>query len=238
MGMNYAEHIPPPINTETGFLPGLNVGWESFLGKGWVSLAALDFDFGSTRYDGALQDAANTPVVSTTNNVIFDISAAIGRVLHVSLGRLIPYIGVGMHYWHRGLTGTGAYTEKYYFYYLPVGVRLERALSDKFQIAVDVSGFWNLGGRIRVFLSEFDPTLQDVTGTLGSAFGFKLEIPLSYHLNPSLNLVAVPFFETFGIGAGDVFPIHSTSGQQVDSALEPASTTYFYGIRLGVAWIF
>jgi len=222
------------LDSEKGWMPGLNLFAESFLGNRWVMFGAVDFYQGTTRYDGALNGTPPTPITSTTNNTFVDGSLAVGRIFQLFPGRIIPYAGVGGRYWRRGLTGTGAYLEKYRFLYFPVGARYEAALSEKIQIAADVSFFWNAGGRIGISEGGLSP----VTGTLGSDFGFRLEAPVSYHLNAEWNLVGSIFFSTFGIGKGDPFELFDSNGVSQGTFLEPKSTTYVYGIRLGAAWIF
>lgn len=241
-GMNYREFLPPPTDTETGVMGGANLDIVSFLTPRWMVHASVDFNFGKTRYDGALSDGAGnyTPLTSNTNDTILDGQLAGGYAFEIwGNTRLVPYIGFGTHYWVRGLTGAGAYTERYLFYYLPIGVRTESVLSKDFMIGLDLAYIWNLGGTIQVALSELSPPQKDATGSLGSAYGFRAQVPITYYLNTNFGLRLTPFFEYFEIGVGSSFTTYdAATGQKTGTASEPASSTYLYGSQLGIVYSF
>lgn len=232
MSMYYVEEIAPPVDGEDGFLPGVNVDFLAYLGGRWMIRGLIDFDFGKTQYFGALTNG--TPISSPTNVVILDLAAEVGySLLHSPTYRITPFVGFGHHYWNRGLTGIGSYLERYYFIYLPVGVRYDQTLSEDFLIAVDLTFYLNLGGHIDVYFSQLVPPQQDATGTLGKSSGIRIQAPIDYKLTDNFTLRLVPFFEYFGIGKGDEFVTKDANGVPTGTAHEPASSTTLYGARLG-----
>ncbi|MBI4403799.1 MAG: hypothetical protein HY537_06550 [Deltaproteobacteria bacterium] len=236
-GVNYTEHIAPPTDGEYGALGGVNIEAMTVITGQWFVRGDGDFDFGSTQYIGALLNG--TPKTSATNNVILDGELVSGFLFLIGKSTtLAPYAGFGSHFWHRGLTGTGSYTERYLFFYLPIGLRFETRLTEDFSFGLDVAFRWNLGGTIWAYLSQLYPPDKDATGTLGPAVGFKIQAPLVYWLGPSIGLRLVPFFEYFDIGQGNSFPTYFATGAFDQTLQEPSSTTYFYGVRLGLAYYF
>lgn len=237
MSMYYEEETTPPVNGEEGFLPGINLDITAFISGRWMIRALMDFDFGKTQYFGALTNG--TPISSPTNVVIMDLSAYAGFALLQSPSyRITPYVGFGHRYWNRGLTGVGSYLERYYFYYLPIGLRYDSVLSENFNITVDLAFMLNLGGSIDVFFSQLVPPQQDVTGTLGKSSGIGVQVPIDYKMSENFTLRGVPFFQIFGIGKGDDFITRDANGTPNGSAYEPASTTTLYGVRLGGTYTF
>lgn len=234
LGIYYIEDLPPPTDSEQGFLGGANVGIVSYAIRGWLVKFNSDLIFGNTKYVGATQDGS--PIQSTTHNFIAEGEGAVGYVLSESLtDRLAPYLGFGSHFWNRGLTGSGGYTEHYLFFYVPFGIRYEASVSEFFKITLDAAYLWNLGGTIAI--SDMPGTLN-VTGSLGSAGGFKIKGSLNFLVSPGITLTASPFFEYFKIGAGSSFNLIYTDGSTPDSAHEPASSSYFYGATLGATFTF
>ncbi len=235
--MNYAEQIPPPIDTETGLMPGVNLEFLTKLGSRWFLKATAEGDFGSTKYTGALQ--SGSPLTSTTHDNILDGEIVTGPILKASPTlNVIPYAGFATHYWNRQLTGVGAYAENYLFFYVPIGIRFAVNSTETFSFAVDASFLINLGGTVQVLLSQLVPPERDAQGSLGSAVGVKIQVPLLFQLTPSLGLNVDPFFEYFGIGAGSSYPTYSVSGTFMGNYGEPASSTFFYGMRAGISYLF
>jgi hypothetical protein len=230
----YIEDLPPPTDSESGLLVGINLGFVSYAWEPWMLKLNSDFNMGKTRYDGALQDG--TPLQSTTNDLMMDGEIAMGRTLiRESYYRLSPYVGFGAHYWNRGLTGTGSYTEHYLFYYIPVGARFEQKISGAFSYAVDVAYHFNLGGTIGISDS---PGYQDTTGPLGKAGGVKVKVPLNYQINPHIALNLTPFYEWFRIGEGAQFAQYPTTSGDPSIENEPSSSSNFFGAHLGGTFSF
>jgi hypothetical protein len=236
-GMYYTEFIPPPTDYESGVLGGFNLDARTIISNVAALFVNTDIDFGQTKYTGALQNG--TPLTSPTNDFIFNVEGGGGYPIAVSSSaKLIPYIGFGTHYWDRVLTGVGAYTENYLFFYLPIGLRLESKTSDRFEFAIDASLHINLGGTVQVLLSQLSPPEQNATGSLGSAVGFKLQAPLLFYLATNIRLRVAPYLEYFGIGQGAYFNTYTLAGQFVDQSYEPGSSTFFYGAHIGINFCF
>jgi hypothetical protein len=236
-GFYYTEYIPPPTDGEAGVLGGVNLEVRTTVAKAVVLYGSADVDFGQTKYSGALQNG--TPLTSPTNDFIMNGELGVGYAFPVATStRLIPYLGFGTHFWNRSLTGLGAYTENYLFFYFPVGLRLESKTSDRFEFALDASLHVNVGGVVYVLLSQLSPPEQNATGSLGSAVGVKVQAPLIFHLASEFKLRVAPFFEYFGIGQGAYFNTYQANGQFVDQSYEPASSTFLYGANVGVSYSF
>lgn len=93
-------------------------------------------------------------------------------------------------------------------------------------------------GKIRVRLSDIDPTLDNKTMKLGSKVGYRLELPFAYRYDSQWSLLLVPWGEYSRIGRSNAVPV-TVGGQPSGSAiLEPASRTVQYGVNVGILFEF
>ena len=138
---DYKEDIPAPNkSTESGWLPGayLNVAFQKksiFYSKIHVDYAAADIT-----YDGTTQNGR--PITfSDSRAKLFKFEWDIGYP--VAIGKsftLTPYVGYGYSYWSRGdsryIPQLNVLTikEEYYWQYIPVGIKLDYDISDRWTI--------------------------------------------------------------------------------------------------------
>jgi hypothetical protein len=233
---NYSEIVPSPLkSSETGILPAFGV-YGTFLPPDSIEMFRLGIDFavGTTNYDGTTQ--TGTPATGTTSDTMIDVELNYGLTLWTisETSRLRFYTGISSRYWKR----YGQYREDYSWYDLPLGVRYENDVSPDFCWDIDFSVKPTFGGRIKVFFSGYDPTLQDSTGILEDDIGAKLKVPITFWRRSFLPLVVTPWLEYITFSQGPQFPIESTGGTLQGTAFEPASRAFRLGVYLGTAFGF
>lgn len=185
----------------------------------------------STNFDGTTQ--SGSPVTDKTKNTFIRLEGNIGYQLirpPDSKLTLIAYTGLGYRYWERGLGGQLPYTEDYSWKYLPIGIRTEYRINDKWSGAVDASARIMMDGEMKIkILGSNNPSV-----TLGNKTGWSIEAPFYYNLSASRSVFIAPWYEYSAIGRSNTVVLATSTGTPVASVYEPASTTYQYGINIGV----
>lgn len=237
--LDYREDVPFPLkSTESGLFPGVHGGYRFMLPDGINHFgASIGLSSATTTYDGSTMRGA--PVIAETSNVVFEGQIEYGReVTPDSLtNRWSPYVGLGMHFWKRDLSGApGGYAERYLWMFLPVGVRYQHFFDSAWNIGFDASFRVNLGGWISVDFPQFD-NVPTSSGSLGSAIGGRIQIPVEYRATEMVAFSLAPFFEYAGIGQGSVFQFHQPSGR-ISNAREPASRSLFIGSNVSARILF
>jgi hypothetical protein len=145
---------------------------------------------------------------------------------------LSPYVGWGYRYWKRGLGGPSPYDEKYTWQYIPVGIRADFELNDRWNMGANVAARLMFGGKMRV-----DSSTGNFKVDLGNKTGWFAELPIRYKFSTAWSFVGRPWYEYSEIGKSDeVYFIYA--GSLISAAYEPASTTHQYGINIGLVYSF
>ncbi|MBI4403904.1 MAG: hypothetical protein HY537_07080 [Deltaproteobacteria bacterium] len=238
--LNYSEDVPEPRkSTETGMVVGATAGVHAkkLFGLSGLFQANAEVSVANLVYEGTNQ-TGSVLVSGEGRHTFLNFELLGGPQLHrfSSSSSLLGYTGLGRRYWARGSTGqSGDYEENYRWWYLPIGVRWSNAISRHFTVDVDASFHFNLGGSIDVHISQASQSLADFTSTLGTAIGFRLELPMAYRVSKGFGIHFSPWFEYAAIGRGEWVPLKTNTGEQVVDGgsplgmYEPASRTLIYG---------
>lgn len=236
---NYKEVVPDPLkSTEDGNLAGLYLQYASLVDDKYPSRIKAEYTDGQTHYDGTLMDG--TPTQSTTNDTFFRLEGDMALTSLASnnvLDGFSIYGGLGYRFWKRELTGSGGYTEDYWWIYAPIGVRKTFVASPGWSGTVDVSVRPMLLGRININLSEANPAYDDASATLGNKIGFRIEVPFHHPLSTNTDLVLTPWYEYSAIGQSSTFDVTTNEGI-VGVGYEPDSHTNQFGVYAGVRVLF
>ncbi len=236
---DYKEDIDPPgKSTEKGWLPGFYLGWSYNKKNDIYSKVLIEFSYGETEYDGTTQ--SGTPISFSNDNdqFLFRGEWNIGYNFVIAKDiSLKPYAGYGYRYWSRGdakVTATYAsYKERYYWHYLPVGMRADVTLGDKLFIEPNAGFRWMFYGRMTAYLSELDPGYNDPEFKLGNKLGWYAEIPVRYKFSPYWSVVVKPWYEYSKIGKSNDDDL-TYCGYYDGTYYEPASRTHQYGLNVGL----
>jgi len=149
---------------------------------------------------------------------------------------LIPYIGYGYRYWRRGETeiiaGAWFTKEVYTWSYVPVGLKFDYAIDDKWNIGGNIAVHFMFGGKMTAYRSEQYPPSSDLEFDLGNELGYYFEIPVSYRFDKNWSIVGTFWYEYSEIGKSNIISISPRA------YWEPASETHQYGFNLGLSYLF
>jgi len=223
---------PPPFkSTESGWLPGLYLGYEykkpsDVYTKIYGHIAGGDLTYDGTTFSGI-------PKSFDHSMFFFKFEGDIGYTVPIDNRFLIiPYTGYGYRYWRRGETevieGAPFIKEVYTWSYIPVGIKFDYAINDKWNIGASTAVHFMFGGEMKLYASEFNSSFPDVTFDLGNKPGFYLELPIRYKLANNWSILGSFWYEYSEIGKSDV----------IYGLLEPDSETHQYGFNLGVSYLF
>jgi len=229
---DYEEDLPSPFkSTEEEWLPGFCLSYTYKDKDEFYTKAFVEYTDADTDYDGTTQ--VGVPVKDTTDNIFFRFELDIGYTFDSGeKSSVSPYIGWGYRYWERGLGGALPFDETYTWQYIPVGIRADFELNDKWDIGANVAARFMFSGKMRADSSGFDFKVD-----LDNETGWFAEIPIRYKFSPSWSLVVTPWYEYSEIGKSD--PVYTIfEGRFILSAYEPSSTTDQYGINFGVQYSF
>lgn len=222
---DYGELLPAPFkSTETGWIPGFRYTTENRTGNTRQRVTA-QIGIGNTAYDGSLQNGA--PYKTTTKNFFLTAELDSGRV-RAARNRpfsLMPYSGIGLKVWQRDSSDDPAgYKERYGWIYVPLGVTMELVNSESVSVAVDASVRQTIYGWITV--------ADAASGSLGAKRGYRLEVPITWHISRDRDFRIRPFYDYFESGRGNVFYQGFLLGY------EPDSVTRQYGADLSLEFKF
>jgi len=222
---DYSEHLVSPSKSdEYGSLYGINLEYQYKFPNSFLFEFDVDFDFGSTTYDGSLQDWDGTyagPWKDKTDNVFLNFDSKFGYSF--SLGQshmLTPFVGYGIHGWGRGLPDQ---IESYVFDYGSLGVQYDYIACSNWQYGVHIKLMSMLNGNMEA--KSISPDLM----TLGNALHFEVSVPIVYQKSNSKNhLRFTPYYKNQKFG-------QSNSVRTYDPFAiihEPASQTHIIGLKI------
>jgi hypothetical protein len=124
-----APSLPAILDAEKGSITSLRLSYTGMLQRLYVQ-ATLNYSTGDTDYTGYLQSGnpvVYTPLTTTTNNRIFNLTWRVGYTFKAgSSVALIPYIELGEYMWRRDVAPHMSYgvTEDYFHMILGLGAKL------------------------------------------------------------------------------------------------------------------
>ena len=238
---DYKEKLPSPKKSEErGVLTGFYGSFEYDPGKAFYAQIYGDWNQGRTIYDGSLQDNSGNfagYASGHTDNKLYDIFAKFGFTIPIdSSVSVTPFVGYGLHEWQRlnigcaGNTSGSCYSEIYSWNYFLFGLR----------VPINVSPVWQLVPMVQVMqMSEGEIELEglnfsDNVGKLGNKIHYYVNVRSAFFFEKNLSVTATPFFTSRPIGQGD----NNATGTIGITWSEPASTTYTYGLNVGLMLVF
>ncbi|UCG80882.1 MAG: hypothetical protein JSV60_00955 [Desulfobacterales bacterium] len=230
---DYEEDLSFPLkSTEEGWLPSVYLAYTYNMKNDPYTKVFVEYTRADTDYDGSLDDG--TPWTDTTDNIFFRFEWDIGYTFDGGdKYSVTPYVGWGSRYWKRGLGGPRPFDEKYSWQYIPVGVRAEFELHDKWDVGANVAVRFMFGGKMRAESSAFNFKVD-----LGNKVGWFAEMPIRYLFSTVWSFVAAPWYEYSEIGESNQVLIIDSGSTIRGPYLEPDSTTYQYGVNVGLVYSF
>lgn len=233
---DYKEDIPAPNkSTESGWLPGLYVGWELGKRNNLYMKFFMEISNGDLTYDGTTQSGEPIRFSKDNNQFLFRGEFNFGFNYSVSQKvSIIPYTGLGYRYWERGEDRGINYRELYDWLYLPIGVKVGIDLG-RVTIEPNIGIRAMFAGTMTAYFSDFDCRYSDPEFDLGNDVGCYAEIPVRIKLSPSWSLMFKPWYEHSRIGRSDYVSVYY-AGHYDGTYYEPSSKTNQYGFNFGAVF--
>lgn len=226
---DYKEDIAPPGKSEeSGWLPGIYVGFKKNEPKKVYINTYLEYSSDEVDYDGATW--GGTPITGTSSTSFLRFQFNIGYTFPVKSNIFLsPYIGYGYRSWERGLKGSSHYDETYIWHYIPLGLSSHFILNEKWSIHPGLEARFMYEGSLSV---EFnDPGYNQLDFNLGNKTGFKIDVPIKYKINGPWFITGVPWYSNSKLGESE-FETLTYNGVPIGLAQEPSSETNQFGFNL------
>jgi hypothetical protein len=245
---DYKEQADRPDfkSEERGIVPGLVLGY-SFMPKPnpFFLDTGLSYNSNDILYDGSLQNG--TPVTSTSGLTVLQVQALGGYTfVRSSFHEFAFYLGVSARQWNRqldktGVTPGGSYDESYTTFSLPLGIKWNYLVGNRFQFTLDASMGVPLYTQFEIIFPSSITGGQELklSNALKTQLSWKVQAPMTFWANSSFGIVLNPFFESLAYSNSHIADIYSldANGSIVSIAIsEPSSRTYQYGSQLKLAF--
>ena len=224
------DMVPPGKSTNEGWLPGTFISYSFKKNSVFYTRLYGHYAAAEITYDGTTQ--AGTPIkFSNDPQKFFKLQWDFGYPWAIRDNFVLtPYLGVGYRYWERGEANYPNYKEVYTWGYIPVGLRIDYDINDRWRVGGNVAANFMFGGNLKAYLSEVSAGAPDLNFNLGNEVGWYAEFPVTYRFTNTWALTATPWYEYSTIGRSDTQSFRY--GGIKYSAYEPSSTTNQFGISL------
>tara|TARA_R110002110_G_scaffold33533_1_gene114803 strand:+ start:117960 stop:118757 length:798 start_codon:yes stop_codon:yes gene_type:complete len=223
---HYSEElVSPKKSDEYGFLYGLTVGFQHKAPESFLYELDLDLDFGTTTYDGSLQNWYGDymgPWKGKTRNIFFTVDSKLGYTFYLGDRHLLtPFVGYGTHAWARDLVDE---LETYALEYASAGLQYDYMASPQLQYGVHVKFMPMLNGNM-----EAESTSAYLM-TLGNKLHFEISLPIIYKLkaNCKNHLRITPYYRNQKFGQSDSVSTYNFMAV----VYEPASQNHVIGLKV------
>ncbi|MFZ7127157.1 MAG: outer membrane beta-barrel protein [Desulfobacterales bacterium] len=195
----------------------------------WMFGLQGELDYGRTEYDGAFQ--TGEPVTEDSDDLILELRALTGVDFEPGPGWLLtPYVGLGYRYWYNDIEGPGSYTREVHYFYLPVGLEINRSIGGGWRVRLTAEGDVLLSGQVDSELSDLDPGFNDTTNETDLGDGWGARVSLEARTD---RFSIEPYFKYWDIDDSDLDALTYYGFPTGLAFYEPANTTTVVGIRVG-----
>lgn len=236
MNFGYKEFNPENgalFDREDGVIPGISI-LLAVSKNGWRVGGCFSLFMGGVDYNGYSQNlvtGALSPLATRTSQDIVDgYVFAEYRKSELSQTEVIPYFGLGYHYWLReiqnGIDDAGNFvpglSETYDWKYVFVGAKHFISMTHRSELGIDFRLLRIIDPVMTIDLGFAG--LPRVSYDLGPRFGWRLAIPWHSSLDSVAQFIIEPYIESWELGQSRV----------KYGFYEPPSKTRNYGISVGI----
>jgi hypothetical protein len=192
--------------------------------NGLRSTLCLRYAFGhGMNYTGATW--GGTPVTAKADDYAVEFRGLLG-------GRNL-FTGIGYRYWNDRIKASGAYEREILYWYIPFGIEMRKALSEKWVGRIKAEYDFFLAGKVYSHLSEAVMGFNDPENEQDSGYGFRFSLELTRELGNLYSLSIEPFFTYWDIDESDL-AILTYYGIPTAYVYEPENETRNYGIQVNL----
>ena len=229
---SYVHYSEPGVMNEFGNLPGLRATYYKQVDFSPLNyLFEGDYQFGYLTYDGG--DFSGNRFQSRTKDSIINLRGTLGRLNEIAPNlTLNPFIGLGFRSLTDKAEGSGGYTRKISYLYIPLGVETATWFLDKWSIVFNADFDWMVSGVVVSYLSEVSAGNPDLT-MHNNGWGARLLVSLRRDFGP-YSVHVEPFYQNWTIAQSDVITVYDSSKGKYVGLIEPQNSSNMLGLNVGV----
>jgi hypothetical protein len=220
------------LNTETGWLPGLEIGFDYDITPDWSFGVNTSFYLGTVDYDGQTQQGV--PHTTDTDTGLFRLGARVGRLVYKDIQL---FAGVQLHRWDRDINDNNnisGITETYEWNEYSLGLNTDFIVTSKDLINLEASLLFIRNATIFVDLTRVN--LGTTTLDLGDGTGARLALSWIHQYKNDFNLGLGLFFEGWEFGRSNTRQLEN--GSSIIYVTEPRSETRNIGLKFDIEYMF
>jgi hypothetical protein len=229
------EYKEPGIMKETGALAGIHASCS------WRNKALLRLE-GRFSYGKVDYESSGTGTMDSITDMIFETRGIAGYNFEQSeTFTVTPYIGIAYRYLRDDtsgeITSTGAhgYLRQSNYFYLPLGIEVNKVLANGWSIGATAEYDQLLEGRQKSRISDVESGYGDATNTQDTGFGLRGSIRIKKDVD-SRYYVAEPYIQYWEIDKSDNEREMYGGVPTGYYIYEPKNTTMEIGVKLGIGF--
>ena len=220
------------LNTETGWLPGLEAGLSYVITPNWSASINTSYYQGTVDYDGQTQQGV--PHTTDSDATLFRFGARLDRLIYKDIHL---FIAAQSHQWERDIqdkNNISGIDETYEWHEYSLGLSANFIITNKDTINLEASYLLVRNATIFVDLSRVN--LGTTTLDQGDGTGARLNLNWRHHYENDFKLGLGLFFEGWGFGRSNTRQLENSSA--IIFVTEPRSETRNTGLKLNIEYMF
>lgn len=231
---NYTEFstTDQKLNTETGWLPGLEIGFVYDLTPDWSLGVNTSYYQGTVDYDGQTQQG--TPHTTNTDTELFRLGARLGRLVYKNIQL---FAGVQLYRWDRDINdnnNVSGITEIYEWNEYSLGLNTDFIVTSKDWINLEASLLFIRDATIFVDLTRVN--LGTATLEQGDGTGARINLSWLHQHKNNINYGLSLFIEGWEFGRSNTKQTENSS--TIIFVTEPRSETKNIGLKFNIEYMF
>ncbi len=205
---------------------GISDGTNNLMAK-----LRLEYLKGDMDYDG--QTGGGTPLSEDTEDFIIQTRALLGPDFLLNQNLLLtPYAGLSYRYWNDEIGGAGGYERKIKQWYAPIGANTLVSLTGKWTCEITAEYDLFLGGKVKSYLSDVNPTYPnpEVDQEFDDGYGLRFSACFKREIANNYAFSIEPYIRYWDIDKSEEERV--TYGGNLYKVWEPENETTCYGVRI------
>lgn len=220
------------LDTETGWLPGLEIGFDYDITPDWSIGVNTSFYLGTVDYDGQTQQGV--PHTTNTDTGLFRLGARVGSLVYKDIQL---FAGVQLHRWDRDINDNNnisGITETYEWNEYSLGLNTDFIVTSKDLINLEASLLFIRNATIFVDLTRVN--LGTATLEQGDGTGARIALGWLHQNTNNIGYGLDLFFEGWEFGRSNTKQTDNSS--TIIFVTEPRSETRNIGLKFNIVYMF
>lgn len=239
------EYEEPNFMSHKGYMHGVAVSYTARLSdRSLDQLSAQENKIGVLRADGRFAmgyvdyKSYGTGTMDGQENYSGEIRLVGGYELKLAEALITPYFGGGYRYLYndaRGTTSTGhiGYRRQSLYFYLPLGLDIQKRFSDDWQITLNGEYDFFVYGTQKTYLGDVHPGYDSLENHQGKGFGCRGSLEILKE-GKTMDIFFEPFIRYWDIEDSELSYVTWEGQWIVGAGIEPKNNTKELGLKMGV----